>query len=229
MQGASYPLKYLGLLIRASSFRTSIWNPVITKINSRLASWKGRHLSLGGRICLLKSVLQNLLIYYPSIFLILKMVVAAIERKFRSFLWSGDKIGKKICNVKWDVVSLPKTLRGLGMGSVLNKNKSLIFKWLWRFGFSDSGLWKEVVCSIHKVKANLSFPFELSKCTGSVWSRIDSVFAKDSIWDELIKNELWSRIDGVFAKWFLTRFLKIGWYGNLPQIGRSLSNICQGF
>jgi hypothetical protein len=27
----------------------------------------------------------------------------------------------------------------------------------------------------------------------------------------------------------LTRFLKIGWYGNLPQIGRSLSNICQGF
>jgi hypothetical protein len=128
------------------------------------------------------------------------MVVAAIERKFRSFLWSGDKIGKKICNVKWDVVSLPKTLRGLGMGSVLNKNKFLIFKWLWRFGFSDSGLWKEVVCSIHKVKANLSFPFELSKCTGSVWSRIDSVFAKDSISDELIKNELWSRIDGVFAK-----------------------------
>jgi hypothetical protein len=27
----------------------------------------------------------------------------------------------------------------------------------------------------------------------------------------------------------LTRFLKIGWYGTLPQIGRSLSNICQGF
>jgi hypothetical protein len=58
------------------------------------------------------------------------MVATTIERKFRSFLWSGKEKSRKLCNVSWIIVILPKRIRGLGIGSVKDKNKALLYKWL---------------------------------------------------------------------------------------------------
>lgn len=93
------PITYLGLPIGANMNRISMWKPIIRNISCRLAAWKGRFLSIGGRLCLLKSVLSNLPIYYLSLFLMPATVATAIERKFRAFLWSGKEESKKLCNV----------------------------------------------------------------------------------------------------------------------------------
>jgi hypothetical protein len=65
---SSLPLKYLGLLLRASYKAKSIWDVVVEKMERRLASWKRMYLSKGGRATLIKSTLSNLPTYFLSLF-----------------------------------------------------------------------------------------------------------------------------------------------------------------
>lgn len=60
------PFVYLGIPIGANPRKFETWRKVIEKVRSRLSVWKRRHLSLGGRIVLVKSVLSNLPIYFLS-------------------------------------------------------------------------------------------------------------------------------------------------------------------
>ncbi|XP_058751462.1 uncharacterized mitochondrial protein AtMg01250-like [Vicia villosa] len=46
--------KFLGILIGANPRRISTWNPLLNKVRRKLNSWKGRWLSFGGRITLIK-------------------------------------------------------------------------------------------------------------------------------------------------------------------------------
>lgn len=49
---------------------------------------------------------------------------------------------------------------GLGRGSILSKNKALLFKWLRGFGFSRTGLLKDVIYSINDRNDYLNFLLE---------------------------------------------------------------------
>jgi hypothetical protein len=77
------PLKYLGLPLGASFKAKSIWDGVIGKIERRLASWKQKYLSKGGRVTLIKSTLSNLPTYLLSLFLILASVANCIGKLHR--------------------------------------------------------------------------------------------------------------------------------------------------
>ena len=81
------PLLYLGLPFGASFKASLIWNPILEKIEWRLASWKKLYLSKGGRLTLLKNTLSSLPTYYLSLFTIPKHVAARIEQLQRNFLW----------------------------------------------------------------------------------------------------------------------------------------------
>jgi len=50
--------------------------------------WKGRLLSMAGRICLLKTILNSLNLYFMSIFLMPKGVVQVIKSIQRRSLWA---------------------------------------------------------------------------------------------------------------------------------------------
>ncbi|WVZ75253.1 hypothetical protein U9M48_023327 [Paspalum notatum var. saurae] len=45
-----FPIKYLGMPIHFKKLRNSDWNIVEERVQKRLASWKGKHLSIGGRL-----------------------------------------------------------------------------------------------------------------------------------------------------------------------------------
>lgn len=49
----SLPLKFFGILIGAIPRRASTWKPVVDKVKARLSLWKGRTLSMGGRVTLI--------------------------------------------------------------------------------------------------------------------------------------------------------------------------------
>jgi len=85
------PFKYIGLPVGANSYRSLMWNPIIHNISSRLAAWKGKLLSIGGRLCLIKSVLNNLPIYFLSLFPIPVAVATKIKKKFRCFCGSKKR------------------------------------------------------------------------------------------------------------------------------------------
>ncbi|XVF12569.1 hypothetical protein REPUB_Repub08aG0130000 [Reevesia pubescens] len=82
---SSFPSIYLGLPFGVKSNSLAIWRPVIEKFKSRLADWKVKFLSLGGRIALLKSIFASLPLFYLSLFKIpngVKVVLDMIQSRF---------------------------------------------------------------------------------------------------------------------------------------------------
>ncbi|GJS89425.1 reverse transcriptase domain, reverse transcriptase zinc-binding domain protein [Tanacetum coccineum] len=59
---------YLGLPIGENTRRIGAWNPVIDKFKKRLAEWKAKSMSFGGRLTLVKLVLGSLPLYYFLMF-----------------------------------------------------------------------------------------------------------------------------------------------------------------
>ena len=63
-----FPFTYLGLPIGVNMRRVGAWNLVIEKFKKRLAEWKAKSMSFGGRLTLVKLVLGSLPFYYFSMF-----------------------------------------------------------------------------------------------------------------------------------------------------------------
>jgi len=80
---------YLGLPISGNVRRISFWNPLITRIRTRLSGWKLKHLSFGGRLVLLKSVLSSLPVYALSFFKAPSGIVSSIESILNCFFLGG--------------------------------------------------------------------------------------------------------------------------------------------
>jgi len=86
----SIPFVYLGLLIGGNARRLSFWESPISRLKSRLSGWKSKHLSMGGRLVLLKFVLSSLPVYTLSFFKAPSGIISTIESIFNCFLWGGE-------------------------------------------------------------------------------------------------------------------------------------------
>jgi hypothetical protein len=109
----SIPFKYLGLPIGANPRRESTWFPLVDHFRKRLFSWRNKHISFGGRIVLINSVLNAIPIFYLSFMKIPTMVWKKVVRIQREFLWGGVRGGKKVSWIKWEVVCKDKKKGGL--------------------------------------------------------------------------------------------------------------------
>ncbi|XP_075665589.1 uncharacterized protein LOC142635288 [Castanea sativa] len=103
----SLPMTYLGMPLRASHKSPTIWNPILKRIECKLAKWKKMYLSKGGRLTLLKSTLASLPTYFLSLFTIPTHIANKIERLQRDFLW-GDS---KTYLVGWNKEDFSKNIR----------------------------------------------------------------------------------------------------------------------
>ena len=139
------PLSYLGMPLGALYKATAVWNPILEKMKQRLSGWQKLYLSKGGHSTLLKSTLSSLLTYFLSLFTIPISVAHRIEKLQRDFLWGGMGNDVKHHLVGWDKVCVPKAKGGLGVQSLVLFNKTLLGKWLWRFGLEENNLWRRVL------------------------------------------------------------------------------------
>ena len=79
-------LKYLGMPLGTPYKTTSMWNPILERMEKKLSGWKRLYLSKESRLTLVKSTLSSLPSYYLSLFVILVAVADRLERLQRKFL-----------------------------------------------------------------------------------------------------------------------------------------------
>ena len=131
---------YLGMSLGTLYKTTSIWNPILERMEKKLSGWKRLYLSKGSRLTLLKSTLSSLPTYYLSLFTIPKAVATRWEHIQRNFLWGSSVECFKYPLVAWEKVCLPRELGGLGIQKLVPSNLALLGKWLWRYGHETSHL-----------------------------------------------------------------------------------------
>ncbi|PNX84009.1 ribonuclease H [Trifolium pratense] len=141
----SLPFVYLGLPVGGNPRRASTWNPVLEVLQRRLASWKNKYVSHGGRVVLLNSVLAAIPIFYLSLFKMPVGVWKKIIRLQRRFLWGGAAGASKIPWVNWQDVCRSKKEGGLGVKDLRIMNISLLAKWKWRLLSEGDSIWKNVL------------------------------------------------------------------------------------
>ncbi|KAJ9567392.1 LOW QUALITY PROTEIN: hypothetical protein OSB04_003358, partial [Centaurea solstitialis] len=148
---SSFPLLYLGLPVGASMKNSKYWLPVIEKTKRKLANWKAKLISFGGRWTLTRSVLGS--------------------REFVGISFGGSEF-------EWwrgsqERVSLDKVVesnRVFSKGGLNELNLGLLGKWWWRFHEEGGALWVKVIKSLYGNNCG-RFKWEGGvKC--SIWSNI---------------------------------------------------------
>nr|GFC73779.1 hypothetical protein [Tanacetum cinerariifolium] len=100
-EAVSFPFSYHGLPIGSNMSRIANWQILIDRFKARLSGWKGNLLSIGGRLTLIKYVLESLGIYYFSIFKAPEIVIKSLESLRANFFLASHESSKKLSWVKW--------------------------------------------------------------------------------------------------------------------------------
>jgi hypothetical protein len=122
------------------------WNFLIEKIENKLQGWKGKLLSLGGRVVLLKVVLSSIPLYWMSLYRLPVKLKKRIDQLCRSFLWYGGSSVKKNSLVSWKILCTSKQQGGMKILDLDIMNKTLLAKWIFRF--KDNKViryWKKII------------------------------------------------------------------------------------
>ena len=162
--------------------RISNWDPVKDVFRSRLSSWKAKVLSIGGRMTLIKSVLESLPTYYFSLYKAPVKIISELEAMIKKFLWGGNIDVRKLHWVSWDKVTCPKRYGGLGLKELKISNSALLLKWAWRYRVETDALSRRIVNAIHSSTIKWSVLPLNNRFTGT--------------WKTLVKHEYNTKVEG---------------------------------
>ncbi|CAN0887943.1 Putative ribonuclease H protein At1g65750 [Linum grandiflorum] len=179
----NFPCSYLGLPLGSRAVSWTLWEPVVHRVRNRLETWKAKHLSFGGRLVLIKSVLSSLPIYFLSNFRAPISVIKVIEKIQNTFLWTGMSEISKFHMVSWEKLKVPMDRGGLGIMDLRSMNKALLGKWVWRFSVERDSWWRVLI----------SMKFGLER--GSEWRSGCAGFSSGwSVWFWIWKesSEFWN-------------------------------------
>ena len=132
--------KYLGLPSIIGRSKKLIFAEIKEKVCKKLAGWKGKLLSLGGKEILIKVVAQAIPSYTMSCFLLPKCLCDDLEREMRSFWWGQKHQETKIAWVGWQKMCRPKSLGGMDFRNLQAFNLALLAKQAWRMLTNPSSL-----------------------------------------------------------------------------------------
>jgi len=93
---------------------------------------------------LIKSLLQNLLVFWLTLEKVLLEVKHNVRHIISSLLWKGPRNNLGFHLVSWDMISKPKVLGGCGFWNIHWFSQALEVKSLWR-GLFGLGSWSKVM------------------------------------------------------------------------------------
>jgi hypothetical protein len=144
----SYPFRYLGIPMHHNKLRNADWDVIEERFKRKLSTWRAKHLSYGGRLILLNSVLSSLPMFMMSFFEISKRVLDRLDYYRSRFFWQGNGNKQIYCLAKRDILCRPKDQGGLGIANLWTKNKCLLSKWLFKL-LNENGMWQTLLRNKH--------------------------------------------------------------------------------
>lgn len=86
----SLPFNYVGVPIFNGKPRASYLIHIIVKIKAKLSNWKASLLSFAGRVQLIKSITQHMLVHYFIVYYCPVSLTKELDRFFENIVWSSD-------------------------------------------------------------------------------------------------------------------------------------------
>lgn len=165
--------KYLGMPILEKRLNTETFGEVLERVNSKLAGWKGKCLSLAGRLTLTKAVLASIPIHTMSVISMPQALLNDLDKVSRSFLWGSTREKRKQHLIAWKRVCMPKKEGGLGIKRARDMNKALLAKLGWRLLHDHISLWARVLRKKYKVGDMHNMAWMVPKsCWSSTWRSV---------------------------------------------------------
>ncbi|XP_057803558.1 uncharacterized protein LOC131018881 [Salvia miltiorrhiza] len=126
------PVTYLGVPIFTGHSRASYFTSIYDRIVQKFSRWNGLQLSIAGRLCLIRSVIQSSVIHSMMIYRWPKSLLHSLDKKCRNFLWTGRIDQRPTCPVGWSRVCAIRQEGGLGIRDFGIMNKSFMMKLAWK-------------------------------------------------------------------------------------------------
>jgi hypothetical protein len=125
----------------------------LKNLENQLKSWKGRNLSLKGKITVINTLALPPLIYLASVIHVPDLVIKGVKDLLLNFLWDG-----KPSKIAYDVIIQQINCGGLKLVDFEEKIKAIKVGWITRLTDSSNGRWKAAPSLFYKT-VDLNFYF----------------------------------------------------------------------
>ena len=123
--------KYLSVPILHGCTRKNNYQYIIDRIDSKLAGWKCKSLSLAGRVTLDVSILNAIPSYAMKTVVIRFHICNKIDMCIHNFVWGSLPEERKPHLLSWDIVCRPKEQGELGLRKAKEMNEAFLMKLVW--------------------------------------------------------------------------------------------------
>ena len=165
------PFVYLGCKLVKGKRRMEHFQPLIDRIQAKLAGWKNRLLSPGGRLILIKHVLSSIPIYTLAVSELPRGVIKRIEKLMSTFLWGEVEGRDKRHWRKWQALCKPTQENGLGLRRLQDVQDAFGCKLWWKMRTSDT-LWTRFMRAKHVAVTEHLTTAPASQTSSAVWKRM---------------------------------------------------------
>lgn len=112
----NHGIKYFGFIINPNDYYTKkYWSWFVSNIKGKLNLWCNKWLSRGGRLVMMKYVLEVILVYWASVAYIPRGTMDSIRTIFFNFLWRGSYYKQSFPYIAWKRLTIPKEMGGWGL------------------------------------------------------------------------------------------------------------------
>lgn len=112
-------------------------------------------------------------------------ILKGIDRVNRNFLWGSTDLVRKMHWVKWEEVTKPKEIGGLGIQTAKGRNMALLTKLNWRFHTEKNASWAKVLKYKYCTRQRINLRNEAKLPSSPIWKSLKKgkdVFKKGIKW-----------------------------------------------